>query len=206
MKYLFFFFSLILLFSSCSKDDDSIDNPLYINGNIDNITFNEDNIIGDSIEITLYYTVENQGYSFYELTYTKLEGQDESLVDNYLIEMKLVNDGKTEETVQNSIVWKFFPTAEGNYGINYINTVGDTIQKQLTAEYNITEHTMINEDYQIIVDSVINNPDLEQYVNVYEEGEVYYGADAYYAIFDIDIQKKLIGDKPNMKVLVKKQR
>ncbi len=186
MKYLVYLFSLIIIISSCSKDDDS--NPLYINGSFDKITYNEENIVDESVEIILYYTIEEQGYSFYELLYTKLEAQDEKLVENYLIELKLVNDENTEVNVQNSITWNFFPTLEGNYGINYINIAGDTIYKELSV-FEITkinEHTMISEDYQVIVDYVINNPNLDTY-STYDDTELYYGANAHYANFDLRV-------------------
>ncbi|MDX9696312.1 MAG: hypothetical protein RBT49_11025 [Bacteroidales bacterium] len=51
---------------------------------------------------------------------------------------------------------------------------------------------METNDYQIIIDSVSNNPVLAQYLDSYGTAEYYFGASSRYKNFDLRISKRII--------------
>lgn len=60
------------------------------------------------------------------------------------------------------------------------------------VEYPTFNCKMETNDYQIIIDSVSNNPVLAQYLDSYGTAEYYFGASSRYKNFDLRISKRII--------------
>ena len=181
---------IILFFNSCSKEESEEIKPKYIFAPIIGVIDMDRSItIGDSVELVIYYRVEDQDYSFNKLICEK-QGANSSYVEQFLFKVELLKEYEQREHEIDSIIWKYLPTDIGLYNIEFYN-IENPLAYYFNVEYPTFEYKMESQDYQLIVDSVSNNPDLSQYVDSYGTGEYYFGANSYYNNFDLRISQRI---------------
>lgn len=180
----------ILFLNSCSKEESEEIKPEYIFAPIIGVIDMDRNItIGDSVELVIYYRIEDQDYSFNKLICEK-QGANSSYVEQFLFKVELLKEYEQREHEIDSVVWKYLPTDIGLYNIEFYN-IENPLAYYFNIEYPTFEYKMESEDYQLIVDSVSNNPSLSQYVDIYGTTEFYFGASSYWKNFDLRISKRI---------------
>jgi|GEM_PF-3294164 hypothetical protein len=147
-------------------------------------------IFGDSAEITFYYALPDSNYRFHDLKMEKL-GSTDLYVEQLSFELELIKDYVTAPTETDSVTWKYLPEKTGNYGIIMDNPGEDDLRSFVRVSYKSFEMTMDSTDYQIIMDSVRSNPNLEQYISQWGDAEYYFGSAVYYQNFDLRISKRI---------------
>ena len=113
------------------------------------------------------------------------------MVTSINFELELIEDYFASSSETDSVIWKYLPEKPGNYGIIMDNPDEDDLQTFVRVLYESFELTMDLADYQSVLDSVLSNPELEQYINQWGDGDYYFGASTYYQNFDLRISLRI---------------
>ena len=204
LRIIILLFISILFFNSCKKNDSDEVKPEFIYATILGVNdMNRDITLGDSVKLVIDYRIEDQDYSFNKLICEKL-GSDSHYVERFMFKVELIKNPELREYEIDSVKWTYLPVEVGWYNIEFYNIEYD-LPYSFNVDYPTIGYTLKSEDYQLIVDSVSNNPDLSQYVDSYGTGESYFGADSYYSDFNISISKRINSGQTEFETLTEEE-
>jgi hypothetical protein len=191
IKHVFILLFVNLLFYSCSeKSGPEQLNPPKLYGTFEH-AFWEEIHLGDTVEIQFKYSIEDPNYIFKKLEYEINDNPNNLTIKEFTFKILTEYQPSNNQPKIDTVTWKYCPPERGGYGIYMFNTaVADTLYKFLLVDPE-ESFTLQNNDYQYIVDSVKNNPNLSQYVDDYGTGEYYFGANSYYTNFDLRIERRI---------------
>lgn len=136
-------FIVLLLMSvtlfSCSLDDDSV-NFYYEYLPTQNVQFPEDMSLGNTYEVTMYYTRPNDCYTVQGITY-----QTTGELERFVAINAQVSTSDTCEELDNtgieSSIFNFQPLMAGTYTFNFLSTINESTGEYsyLTYEVEVTE-------------------------------------------------------------------
>ena len=187
------FSGLLFLFiiSSCTEKQNLEESkPIYKTGTFLQAKSPGYVIFGDSAEITFFYSAQDSNYLFHELQMKKLGSMD-LYEEQIQFKLELVEYYYSSPSVMDSVTWKFLPEKTGYYRIIMDNPGEDDLDIFFRVAYESYEMTMDSTDYQIIMDSVRSNPNLEHYISQWGIAEYYFGSSAYYQNFDLRISPRI---------------
>ena len=180
----------LFVIASCSDEQNEDNSPKYKTGTFVHAKSPGQTTFGDSVAITFYYSAEDSNYRFHDLKMEKL-GSTDLYVEQLSFELELIKDYVSPSSETDSVVWKYLPEKAGHYGIIMDNPGEDDLRTFVRVLYESFEMTMDSTDYQIVLDSVRSNPNLEQYIGQFGYSEYYFGATAYYQNFDLRISPRI---------------
>jgi len=183
-------FLLFFGITSCSDNRNEDNSPKYKTGTFVHAKSPGQTTFGDSVAITFYYSAEDSNYRFHDLKMEKL-GSTDLYVEQFSFELELIKDYVSPSSETDSVVWKYLPEKAGHYGIIMDNPGEDDLRTFVRVLYESFEMTMDSTDYQIVLDSVRSNPELEQYISQWGDTEYYFGSSVYYQNFDLRISKRI---------------
>lgn len=185
-RILLFFIGTIFLFPSCQHEniEYSYTKTLTL------IDFDKKITLGDTINLKLGYNIEDPNFSFHQLICEEWD-LNSNYVKEFLFKIELINTPNQSQNETDTIVWQYLPTETGAYKIELFTTDFPYDTYSIEVEYPTYSYTFEQKDYQMILDSVLNNPDLKEYVDAYGTSEYYFGASAYYLNFDLRISARI---------------
>lgn len=181
---------LLFVLPSCSDEQNEDNKPIYKTGTFLQAKSPGYVIFGDSAEITFFYSAQDSNYRFHELQMEKL-GSTDLYEEQIQFNVELVEYYYSSPSVMDSVTWKFLPEKTGYYRIVMDNPGEDDLDIFFRVAYQSYEMTMDSTDYQIIMDSVRSNPNLEHYISQWGYAEFYFGSSAYYQNFDLQISRRI---------------
>lgn len=194
----------LLVITSCSDKQNEDNNPIYKTGTFLQAKSPGQVILGDSVGLTFYYSLQDSNYRFHELQMEK-QGSTDLYVEQFKFKLELVESYDASPSVMDSVTWKYLPETTGNYGIIMDNPGEDDLSTFVRVVYESFEMTMDSTDYQIIMDSVRSNPNLVQYISQWGDSEYYFGSSVYYQNFDLRISQRIESGQAEFEEMTEKE-